>query len=408
MVKHGKNYRLRRHLPDILKGGMLPFGGITDTMKILDRTWGRRALSILLVAVMAFSLTACSKGEEPEESSEVSVQATPTPTPKPTPEPPKVPADGLAVVTEKTNRITGEDTLTKEAYGKRSVSVMINNALDCLPQYGIGAADLIYEIPVEGDVTRLMCVFGDYTKIPDLCSIRSCRYYYPLLAAGMDSVYIHWGLDKTVAADTLYSLGIDNIDGNNGTYGLFDRDQDRINSGYNLEHTSRLHGPDIPKAFADNDVRLELGEDYQDTVFKFNYEDVVPAGTDCKSCELDFSSEYYSTFEYDESSKTYLKGFSGNDHIDSADDSQLEFTNLIVLETSIGVMDDVGRRSVDLDADNYTGYYISKGKMQNITWSKDGDFSPVRIYDEKGEELPINKGKTYIAICNSGTFSVNE
>lgn len=133
---------------------------------------------------------------------------------------------------EKTNLITGEDTLTDEAKGKRSVAVMVNNALASLPQYGISSADLIYEIPVEGDITRLMAVYGDITQVPDMCSIRSCRYYYPILAVGMDSVYIHWGIDPTVATETVNNLDIDRLDGNYYTYDLFDRDQERLDEGY--------------------------------------------------------------------------------------------------------------------------------------------------------------------------------
>ena len=58
---------------------------------------------------------------------------------------------------------------------------MINNVKDALPQYGITEADVIFELPVEGDLTRLMALYADYTKVPDICAIRSCRYYYPAI-----------------------------------------------------------------------------------------------------------------------------------------------------------------------------------------------------------------------------------
>lgn len=51
---------------------------------------------------------------------------------------------------------------------------MINNVEAALPQYGISAADVIFEIPVEYDLTRLMALYGDYTQVPDVCSVRSC------------------------------------------------------------------------------------------------------------------------------------------------------------------------------------------------------------------------------------------
>lgn len=376
----------------------------------------RGTVAVLLIASMAISITACkasptasSEGESSAESVQATVKPEVTATPEASPTPETTPESAVVVPSKKTNLLTGQDTLSKGAYGKRPIAVMVNNALASLPQYGISTADIIFEIPVEGDITRLMCVYGDYTKVPEICSIRSCRYYYPLIAVGMDAVYIHWGLDKTVAQDTLNRLDIDHIDGNYGTYGLFDRDQSRINEGYNLEHTSRLDGTKLVEAFKDNDVRTDLSKNYKNTVFQFSNQEVTPDGDKCSSCTVSFSNEYYSTFEYNKKTGTYFKGFSGSKHVDGKTGEQLEFTNLVVLETTIGILpgDTSGRREVDLNADHYKGYFISNGAVQNITWSKGGDYDPIKIYDKNGDEVIVNKGKTYVAICNAGSFSVD-
>ena len=47
------------------------------------------------------------------------------------------------------------------------MAVMVNNVEKAMPQYGIGQADIIFEIPVEGDVTRFMALYGDYTKVSE-------------------------------------------------------------------------------------------------------------------------------------------------------------------------------------------------------------------------------------------------
>ena len=99
------------------------------------------------------------------------------------------------------NPLTGEYGFNANAVGKRPVAVMVSNIKASLPQYGIDDADIIYELPVEGGITRLMAVYADYTEVPDICSVRSCRYYYPILAYGMDAIYCHWGTDRTIALD---------------------------------------------------------------------------------------------------------------------------------------------------------------------------------------------------------------
>ena len=88
--------------------------------------------------------------------------AEPAPTPKPTPTPTPSPEP------ENVNLLTGVADLSEEAVGKRPVAVMINNIEAALPQYGISEADLLFELPVEGGVTRLMALYGDYTAVPQV------------------------------------------------------------------------------------------------------------------------------------------------------------------------------------------------------------------------------------------------
>ena len=54
------------------------------------------------------------------------------------------------------NPLTGEEGFEKDMLTIRPVAIMINNIQQSLPQKGIGAADIVYEMPVEGPITRLM------------------------------------------------------------------------------------------------------------------------------------------------------------------------------------------------------------------------------------------------------------
>ncbi len=299
------------------------------------------------------------------------------------------------------NLLTGLPTLSEKAIGKRPVAVMVNNLPDALPQYGISDADIIFELPVEADITRLMAVYGDYTKIPDVCSIRSCRYYYPILAVGFDAFYVHAGIDPTIAKQTVDRLDINTIDGAYAEYGLFARDQSRINSGYALEHTAVFYGTGLADALEKDDVRLDLKEEKRQPAFLFaqSGSEIVPAGEEAKNINIVFSS-YYSNvdFAYNEETGTYDKYMNGNPHMDGVTGKQLTFENVIMLETAISVRDDKGRKNIDIYGGNgASGYYASKGKIQKIHWEKPGDYDYLSFTDENGNPLEINRGKTYIA-----------
>ncbi len=299
------------------------------------------------------------------------------------------------------NLLTGLPTLSEKAIGKRPVAIMVNNLPDALPQYGISDADIIFELPVEADITRLMAVYGDYTKIPDVCSIRSCRYYYPILAVGFDAFYVHAGIDPTIAKQTVDRLDINTIDGAYAEYGLFARDQSRINSGYALEHTAVFYGTGLADALEKDDVRLDLKEEKRQPAFLFaqSGSEIVPAGEEAKNINIVFSS-YYSNvdFAYNEETGTYDKYMNGNPHMDGVTGKQLTFENVIMLETAISVRDDKGRKNIDIYGGNgASGYYASKGKIQKIHWEKPGDYDYLSFTDENGNPLEINRGKTYIA-----------
>jgi hypothetical protein len=76
----------------------------------------------------------------------------------------------------------------------------------------------------------------------------------------------------------------------------------------------------------------------------------------------------------------------------------LSFKNVIVQFVKEWNIDKNGYQTMELDNATGEGYYITNGKVMNITWKKDESTRIMRYYDENGDELTINPGKTYIAI----------
>ena len=368
--------------------------------------------SALLLSLTVFA--GCgSKPTEESAASEPEATATAAPTAEAessaaesTAEPTEAPSTEPANV----NLLTGLPTLTDGTIGKRPVAVMVNNVDAALPQYGISAADLIFELPVEYDLTRLMAVYGDYTQIPEVCSIRSCRYYYPILAVGFDAIYVNWGMNESVARPTVNSMDIDQYDGDE--YGLgdcFGRDKARYESGYAWEHTGVFHGPNFPSVLEKDKVRTDLKEDKTGTAFNFVEMDknAAPNGEDAQKVRVDFGANY-SVFTYDEENHEYLKNFKDSPHMDGISKEQLKFENVIVLETEIKPYPgDEVIKYVDWEGgENAKGYYISEGKMVPITWSKAGMYDPLKFFDANGNELQLNRGKSYIAFTYAGNCKV--
>ncbi len=352
-------------------------------------------ITALLCLLIVFTFGACS-GNEEETTTEVTTETTTKATTTAAPEP------------ENINTLTGLADLSQEAIGKRPVAIMINNIKASLPQYGIYQADIMLETLVEGGITRMMALYGDITQVPKVCSVRSCRYYFPIFAHGFDAVYFCFGSNETLGTPTLKRIGIDYFDGNQ-TYDtlVFGRDSERLKK-YSREHTAYVNGENIPELLEKYSVRTDYDEGKGETAFNFRSKKDNKSTGDigADSVKLSFSGSYYSTFTYDKKSKTYLKQHNGKDHMDSGNNKQLAYTNLFVLEADIGYYN--GGKLIEMDWSGGTGYYISYGKAQKITWTKTSESDSIKVYNAEGKEITVNAGKSYIGVIKSGCTKITE
>lgn len=306
------------------------------------------------------------------------------------------------VVPTNINPLTGIGDMSEDGLGGRPVAVMINNVEKALPQYGVAQADLIFEIPVEGNLTRLMALYADYTTVPYIVSVRSARDYFPAFSEGFDAIYICWGsADGT--EDYMKSLGVDDYNGFYYFGTLFSRDQEKLNNGYSKEHTSSFDGPGLVAMLDKEGVRTEIEEDKSGNFFSFYpyYEFVRPSTEKCEKMHIEFGS-VSATLTYDEKSNTYLKDINEKPHMDGITGTQLAFSNVFLLETKITLNADGEHKDVTWKVDMAEGYYLSGGYIKKIYWTKASESEKLLFFDENGNELTINRGKSYIAITTKG------
>ena len=146
----------------------------------------------------------------------------------------------------------------------------------------------------------------------------------------------------------------------------------------------------------ENDQRTDIEADKVDTAFQFAPINVIiTPDTACKTVTVEFGAAT-ATLTYDSNSGKYLKSFNGEPQIDGRTGNQLAFENVLVLEAKITGADNGIHRDVDWHGGE--GYYVTNGGMQKIKWSKDSESSRLMLYDEDGNELVLNRGKSYIAV----------
>ena len=300
------------------------------------------------------------------------------------------------------NLLTGEWIAPKKAK-LRPLAVMMGNTIDALPQYGIGKADVLYEIPVEGGITRLMAIFSDYSDIKAIGSTRSCRLYFAETAAEYDALYVHFG-QASNAKSYLASDAIDNINGIDGNvYGLsFYRDSSR-----RAPHNAFTSSEGIAKAIEKLKYDTKYDKDYEGH-FRFAdpLTDIAGSITTAKTSKAYAMTTGYNHsatyFTYDKKEKKYLRFQYKRAHVDGADSAQLAFDNVLFLYMDMKVLDKSGHISVK-NTGSGSGQYFANGKVMDITWQKGNTPDSAIFLDGSGNELVLNTGKTCVCVIDSAT-----
>lgn len=292
---------------------------------------------------------------------------------------------------------------------KKPVAVMLNNLKTALPQQGNGQADILYEIPAEGGITRMLAVYQEPEGLGLVGSVRSARQYYWEIAQGHDAVYIHAGASPEFY-NTKNSQGLFTVDGVNGYYssrdaGMFWRDRDRIpGHHYDYEHSLLTSGEAIANMLA----QRELERHQEGYVYEMTFSDnAAPTdGVDASTVTVPFSTYKTGVFRYDAEGGVYLAEEYGEPYIDGNDGSQVAVTNLLILQAACAVVDDAGRLKVSLTSGS--GWFACGGKMIPITWEKGSASQQLRYFTAGGDPLALGRGRSYVCIIPSSQTATAE
>lgn len=347
-----------------------------------------RLIAGFLAVWMILSLSAC--GENADKGNEDDNASVGESEPLPEPEVPEPvflnPLTGLPMETEHEK--------------KRPVAVMFNNLKAAQPQLGVSQADIIYEIPAEGGITRMIGVYQTLDGVGNLGSIRSTRPYYLEVALGHDALLVHAGGSPEAYQD-IRNWGVDNMDGVNGGSDakIFWRDRERKKrAGY--EHSLLTSGEKVLEYLNADHFRTEHKDSYQ-YVQKFAEDGTPTNGTPAKQMKLYYTNYKTGVFVYDAETQQYQISQYGDPYTDGNNGEQVSVTNVIMLETDIYPIsgDTAGRLRVRMTG-NGQGTYFCGGQSVPIQWSKADRNSQFVYWLSDGTPLSLGEGTSYVCIMD--------
>lgn len=306
------------------------------------------------------------------------------------------------------SRLTNE-WVEAEVANTRPIAVMTPNEKAAIPHYNLSQASVLYEANVENRMTRLMAIYEDWENLEKIGNIRSLRAYYAYWAFEWDACIVHFGgpffINELIAEPTTQ-----NLDGTlGGAHELaFFRSDDRP-----MPHNAYISGDRI----ADAMNRLGYSAEYRSMADEHHYHFTGKAnpntleqyGADAANATyIDMSGCYPLTrcyFEYNENDGLYyrsqhLSGSTDAPHTD-ASGTQLSFKNILVQYTR---QEDLGEGYLAIQCHDTTrdGWFFTNGKGVHVTWEKTSDYGATRYYDDNGNEITLNTGKTMVCIVEEG------
>lgn len=320
----------------------------------------------------------------------------PEPKPDPAPEEPPVPAGR--------NPLTGLP-MEPEYEGLRPIAIVLNNLKAAQPQLGISQADVVYEVPVEGGITRMLALYQTVEDVDILGSVRSARPYLIELALGHDGIFVHAGGSQE-AYSNLKSWKVNRMDGVRGADDakIFWRDPDRRkNNGY--EHSLITSGEKILEYLGKGKFPTEHADGWQ-YLQAFKEDGTPAAGEAAEHIKVSFSGYKTGTFDYDAASGRYLAGQYGKEQVDGGNGEQVSAVNVLVLKTRTAVLDDVGRLRVETTGEG-EGMFFCGGKGVPIRWSRKDRNTPFSYTLEDGSSLALGQGNSYVCIISTKTSTLS-
>ena len=275
----------------------------------------------------------------------------------------------------------------------RPFAIMINNVGVARPlQSGLQDAYIIYELIVEGGITRYLALFLD-ANTERIGSIRSARHYYLDYAKENDAIYVHHGYSPQAYSD-FSNMNIDRIEVSTPKTGWRDTSL-KVASEHTLFTSIEL---------LKNGLGSKRVEREKNLLFNYSASDVKLNKKDnslvANSVVIPYSSNTVSSYKYNADEKVYYRFVNDKEHVDYVTKKQYTFKNIITYKVKNYTLNDVeskGRQGIE-NIGSGEGYYISNGYAVKINWKKECRECQTEYTYLDGSKIVLNDGNTFIQI----------
>lgn len=265
------------------------------------------------------------------------------------------------------------------------LAVMIENSPAARPQSGLIHADVVYEMYVEGKITRFMAIFNDKDSAVT-GPVRSVRHYYLDIVREWDALLIHYG--GSSFAQDIYKK---------------DNSIKRIDGMYDTEYYWRDKSRKAPHNAYVNTAECRKEIDTKQDERGFLFAENIPVGQDYSKIVIPYHSGHTVTsYVFDASKGVHRRFINGNPHVDRETGQQIEVKNVIIQYAKHRPLNTPGGHiDIKLVSSGPAEYFINGNHFKG-SWKKESKSHKTVFYDEKGQEVMLMPGNTWIQVVPVG------
>lgn len=291
-------------------------------------------------------------------------------------------------------RLDGQSVAAADA-NKIPACVMVENAAfeGVRPQAGLSSAQVVYEIVVEGGITRLMAVFAG-EKADKIGPVRSARDTYLEFVSEYNCAYFHAGGSYT-AMKAIYNFDLRDVDG------LLEGKWYWRDAAKYAPHNLFTDTTKAFQAIAEGHSWTEAPT-YDSWLFA---DDQRPTTTNATEVNVEFGGAYNVQYKYNATDNAYER-YNGNvAHTDSNTGKVLTTRNIVLQHVPEGMyIEGKGRINFAVTGEGKVEIF-HEGVVTEGTWKKADRLARTKFYDADGKEIPLVRGNTWVEIVPEGYTS---
>ena len=358
-----------------------------------------RSIAVTIALVCVLLASACGAGGSPaavaSPSSAPVAAATATRAPSPT-----VPPTPTPTPKPKIWPLTGLPAAADASLGRRPLNVRMPNDPNARPQYGLNKADLVFEMIVEGGVTRFSAIF--HSKDADTVGpVRSYRFSDLHITQMLRGALVSSG--STIEERDAVTQSIK--DGN-----MLSVDAERDGRPYYRVAFRPAPNNEFTSTPADREAvnRAGGGAPVEVPALAFVPADNkdpkaggFAAAEPAKTVTVPFQGVWATTFTWDAAANGYRRFQNGAQTVDGDGSGPILAKNVIVMTTDIWttsvVEDSLGSHGLDYRMTGGGPVSVFRdGLRMDGTWKRDGVLDPFTFWDASGTQLLLEPGQSWI------------